>query len=403
MTVQIAAVLLAGGENRRMRHQEKFSLPFQGSTFGGHLLTVLRETLPGVPVYLSVGSEKTQPETDVLCIPDECPNLGPAGGILSAMHRIAAEALLVLACDMPFVDGPLLQKLLRAYEQSRKLTLVCAADTDGLSAHADGRTLPFPGIYPLRLLPCFEQAAEQRDGALRRIIRQTEAAEGIERVCLPAQSRCLESINTPYVYQALMGTLPPKKPATELSDAVRLLREAVRQPAHDTAGDAKRKAALHPADETVLRTVPLLSALGEILAEDVFAVRDQPYFVSNNRQIRSLRKLRPFPLVRLHPETAARYGIREGDWIWIENEKGRITQKAELVPQMRKDVVNASFAWWYPEAGAPGYGWDESNANLLTSADGERDAFMGSYRMRALLCRVYPNPGCRIEERYRQA
>lgn len=70
---------------------------------------------------------------------------------------------------------------------------------------------------------------------------------------------------------------------------------------------------------------------------------------------------------------------------------------------MRKDVVNASFAWWYPEAGAPGYGWDESNANLLTSADGERDAFMGSYRMRALLCRVYPNPGCRIEERDRQA
>jgi anaerobic selenocysteine-containing dehydrogenase len=128
--------------------------------------------------------------------------------------------------------------------------------------------------------------------------------------------------------------------------------------------------------------------------------RQQPFFISNNRQIRSLRKLAPFPLVRLHPDTARRYGIQEGDWVWIENQRGRITQKAKLEPKMDPRVVNCDFGWWYPEAGAPEYGWKESNANLLTSAAPPYDRYLGSYQLRALLCKVYPNPDCTIEQRY---
>ena len=128
--------------------------------------------------------------------------------------------------------------------------------------------------------------------------------------------------------------------------------------------------------------------------------RQQSYFLSNGRQIRSLRMREPFPKVFINPETAGKYGIKEGDWVWIENEKGRITQKAALLADLKPNVVNCQYGWWYPEAGAPGFGWDESNANMLTFLDGEHDDYMGSYRMRALQCRIYPNPDCRIEERY---
>ena len=68
--------------------------------------------------------------------------------------------------------------------------------------------------------------------------------------------------------------------------------------------------------------------------------RQQPYFVSNNRQIRSLRKLEPFPLVRMHPETAAAQGIREGDWVWIETEWGKIREVADLYYGVKEDVIN---------------------------------------------------------------
>ena len=31
-----------------------------------------------------------------------------------------------------------------------------------------------------------------------------------------------------------------------------------------------------------------------------------------------------------------------------------------------------------------------------------RDSYMGSYQLRGLLCKVYPNQTCAIEERYRR-
>ena len=129
--------------------------------------------------------------------------------------------------------------------------------------------------------------------------------------------------------------------------------------------------------------------------------RIQQYFVSNNRQIRSLRKQEPFPKVTLHPETAAKYGIAEGDWVYIENERGRITQKAVLDARMDRRVVNCEMGWWYPEAGAPEYGWRESNVNLLTNGKGPNDSFSGAYTLRGLLCKIYKNEHCEIEARYR--
>jgi len=128
--------------------------------------------------------------------------------------------------------------------------------------------------------------------------------------------------------------------------------------------------------------------------------RVQQYFISNNRQIRSLRRQAPFPLVSMCPETAAQYDVAEGEWIWIETRRGRITQKVKLLPDMKPGVVNCEMGWWYPEAGAPGYGWDESNANVLTIGDTPHDPFGGSYQLRALLCRIYKNETCDIESRY---
>ena len=130
--------------------------------------------------------------------------------------------------------------------------------------------------------------------------------------------------------------------------------------------------------------------------------RHQPFFISNNRQIDSLRRQYPFPLVHMAPETGEKYGIRDGDWVYIQSPRGRITQKAHFSPGMDERVVSCDFGWWYPEAGAPEYGWRESNANILTWGAPPYDPFLGSYQFRGLMCRIYPNPECSIEERYRE-
>ena len=128
--------------------------------------------------------------------------------------------------------------------------------------------------------------------------------------------------------------------------------------------------------------------------------RTQPYFISNNRQIRSLRRQHPFPLVSLNPKTGAEYGLTEGSWAWIRTPRGEITQKVKFLEEMPEGIVSCEMGWWYPEAPAPDYGWRESNANVLTVGNGECDPVTGSYQLRALLCSVRPNPDCGIEARY---
>ena len=120
--------------------------------------------------------------------------------------------------------------------------------------------------------------------------------------------------------------------------------------------------------------------------------RINAFFLSEQRQMPSLRKLNPDPIVTLHSDTAAQYGIKDGDWIYIETLRGRITQKAHVTDKMKPGVVNCQIGWWFPEEKTkPFFGAFESNANVLTTMEPPFDPCMGTYQLRGLLCRVYPN------------
>lgn len=112
------------------------------------------------------------------------------------------------------------------------------------------------------------------------------------------------------------------------------------------------------------------------------------FFNSEHRQIANLRKARRHPLAEIHPATAARYGIANGDWIWVETRRGQIQQKAKLTTGIDPRVVHVEHGWWFPEEPAPEYGIWKSNANLLTDNQPPYDPAMGTYQLRGLLCRI---------------
>jgi len=115
------------------------------------------------------------------------------------------------------------------------------------------------------------------------------------------------------------------------------------------------------------------------------------FFHSENRQLPWMRELHRDPVVEIHPDAAAREGIREGDWIIIESPRGRVRQRAKLFPGIDPRVVSAEHAWWFPERNDSGHGWDESNINILTDNAYENcDPAMGATHIRTLLCRIYP-------------
>jgi anaerobic selenocysteine-containing dehydrogenase len=112
------------------------------------------------------------------------------------------------------------------------------------------------------------------------------------------------------------------------------------------------------------------------------------FFNSEHRQIENLRKAHRFPLVEINPQTAERFGIANGDWVWIETRRGRIRQKAKLTSGIDPRVIHAEHGWWYPEQPGPDYGVWTSNVNLLTDNQPPYDPAMGTYQLRALLCRI---------------
>ena len=118
-------------------------------------------------------------------------------------------------------------------------------------------------------------------------------------------------------------------------------------------------------------------------------LRIPTFFHSANRNIPWLREIRPDPIVEIHPETAKKHGIGEGDWVWIESPRGRVKQRAKLNDGIDPSVVVAEHGWWFPEIEDAGHGWEISNINLLTENSHESmDPVMGATNIRALLCNI---------------
>jgi len=117
-------------------------------------------------------------------------------------------------------------------------------------------------------------------------------------------------------------------------------------------------------------------------------VRGGVFMHSSNRWAPWARKSHPYPQMDMHPDTAAPLGIRNDNWVWIENSRAKIMHKARITRDIDKRVVSCEPGWWYPEKGGPLYGIWESNISLFTSLDGPYDPAQGTPTLRTMLCRV---------------
>jgi anaerobic selenocysteine-containing dehydrogenase len=115
------------------------------------------------------------------------------------------------------------------------------------------------------------------------------------------------------------------------------------------------------------------------------------FFHSEHRQIPLLRQMNPDPVVEIHPETAEGLGIKDGDWIYIENKHGRCRQRAKLTVGIHPKFVHAQHGWWFPEKPGPApslFGAWESNINILMPSGWVGRSGFG-YPFKSQICRVY--------------
>jgi molybdopterin-guanine dinucleotide biosynthesis protein A len=102
--------VMAGGRSSRLG-RDKALLAIDGETL---LLRTLRTLRVVTSEQIVVGPpERAAQAGGARVVPDAYPGVGPLGGIYTALRATAGEYVLVVACDMPFLNPVLLEHLLR--------------------------------------------------------------------------------------------------------------------------------------------------------------------------------------------------------------------------------------------------------------------------------------------------
>jgi anaerobic selenocysteine-containing dehydrogenase len=104
--------------------------------------------------------------------------------------------------------------------------------------------------------------------------------------------------------------------------------------------------------------------------------RNYYYTHSQHRGVEDLKAEAPEPFTEIGQKTAEEYGIKDGDKIIIETNRGTVTMKARVQPRLAEGVVSVPHGWG-----------KEANANLLTDVQC-RECILGYPDMKSLMCSV---------------
>jgi molybdopterin-guanine dinucleotide biosynthesis protein A len=124
---RVAAVVLAGGQGRRMGGVDKGLIGYKGRPLIEWALAALAPQVDELVISANRNLE-TYAAYGHRVLPDTLPDfLGPLAGLLAALQAVAADWLVVVPCDTPHLPADLAARLLEA-AQREGVPLAVAAD-----------------------------------------------------------------------------------------------------------------------------------------------------------------------------------------------------------------------------------------------------------------------------------
>jgi molybdopterin-guanine dinucleotide biosynthesis protein A len=157
--MKISAVLLAGGESRRMG-EDKATLPFRGKPLWRIQLDLLRKLKPR-EIFVSARTKPAWQQPDVQFVADDPPSRGPLSGLTATLARIQSSHLLALAIDMPFMNEAHLRML------CDQIHPAC-----GVLPMIGDRAEPLAAIYPVEAHIEFVNALSAADFSMQTLTNQ---------------------------------------------------------------------------------------------------------------------------------------------------------------------------------------------------------------------------------------
>jgi len=156
--MNIRAVLLAGGEARRMG-TDKATIVSRGKPLWQIQLELLRRLKPA-KIFVSGRTDPAWRPADVQFVADDPPSRGPLSGLAASLAKMNTAHLLALAVDMPFMT-----------EQYIKFLCAQIKPGVGVLPKIDNRAEPLAAIYPREADTDFRSALGGTDFSLQSVVR----------------------------------------------------------------------------------------------------------------------------------------------------------------------------------------------------------------------------------------
>jgi molybdopterin-guanine dinucleotide biosynthesis protein A len=191
----LAAVLLAGGESRRMG-RDKATLMIDGRPLWQRQIAILSQLTPAL--FVSARERPAWLPVEARFIADAPPARGPLGGLAATLGVIPGTHLLALAVDMPAMSAAHLATLWSA-------ALPGSGVLPWLGDHAE----PLPAIYPAEAQSIAAGLLEGGDVSLNTFTQALLAAGRMTRHAVAAADANLyANLNSPEDWGAVTSKLP---------------------------------------------------------------------------------------------------------------------------------------------------------------------------------------------------
>lgn len=183
MTVAVTALILAGGRATRMGGIDKTALVVDGETIFARQVRVVAPRV--AEILISVGAEPNEDRQGLRTVTDAVAGAGPLAGVLAGAQACATPWLLVVAGDMPYLDGTLIDRMIGA----------ASDDFDAVGIRIDG--LPEP-LFCLLRVAAARAAIERRFAEGKRKASELLTSSGLRVAWIEGIDRAaLTNINTP--------------------------------------------------------------------------------------------------------------------------------------------------------------------------------------------------------------
>ena len=142
---------------------------------------------------------------------------------------------------------------------------------------------------------------------------------------------------------------------------------------------------------------PAIGKNGDTDVSDAFPLvltcaKSTHYLHSQNRNLPSLRRHEPDPLVEINPETAAALAIGEGEWVTLTTPHSSLRARARFAAKLHPKVVSATHGWWQGCEALSLSDYPTADNNNFNAAIGNEtiDPIGGSTPNNAYRCRLEP-------------